>query len=309
MDDETKVIDGLGGLLHEARDLVDEQGKPDIVTIKTPEGVEAVGYLDHQGLTILDPEQFDGWRAQPFALSGSVTIATLDSLIGYTDRHKDEGSVLFADDNRERPTITAVLDYHRKGSTQESARFSRHKATYPLPLSDEWKAWHELDKQSLSMADFARFLEDHIVDVMPVDMTAFSDEQDAFIRAVGGRSKIANPAKLMELATGLQVFEEGQVSQATKLQSGESQITVESRHVDGQGGELIIPSLFVIGIPVFRLGERYQIVVRLRYRKTGSGILFFYELWRDDRVFDHAFNEAVVKVADATGLPVFYGRP
>jgi hypothetical protein len=111
----------------------------------------------------------------------------------------------------------------------------------------------------------------------------------------------------MELATGLRIYEEAQVSQATNLQSGEGELILTSTHSDGQGGKLLIPSMFVIAIPVFQHGELYQIVVRLRYRKTGAGIVFVYELWRDALVFDHAFNEAVQRVREETSLTVYRG--
>lgn len=156
------------------------------------------------------------------------------------------------------------------------------------------------------MPNFARFLEDHIVDVLSPGMIELSPAQEQFVEALGGRGRIADPARLMELATGLRVYEEAQVSQVTNLQSGEGELVLSSQHGDGQGGKLNIPSMFVIAIPVFQHGERYQILVRLRYRKV-SGIVFIYELWRDDMVFDHAFNEGVERVRDETKLTVYRG--
>jgi hypothetical protein len=66
--------------------------------------------------------------------------------------------------------------------------------------------------------------------------------------------------------------------------------------------------MVVLNIPVFKSGELYQILVRLRYRKQAGGVVFFYELWRDDRVFDHAFDEAAERLSGATSLPLFRGR-
>jgi hypothetical protein len=73
---------------------------------------------------------------------------------------------VFADDNRKAPSITAVLDYHKRGGPDDGGqRFGRHQARHLLPLSDEWKAWAELNGEAITMPNFARFLEDHIVDV------------------------------------------------------------------------------------------------------------------------------------------------
>jgi hypothetical protein len=67
--------------------------------------------------------------------------------------------------------------------------------------------------------------------------------------------------------------------------------------------------MFFISIPVFAKGEYYRIAARLRYRKTAEGVKFWYDLWRPDLSFDHAFTEAVGKVDAATPATVFFGAP
>lgn len=301
---------GEGSLLEQTRGLVEENRKASVDSIDIGGGETGIIERRPNGtVDVIDSDAFDSWREKPLFLGAMPTITDLSSLISYTNRFKDGDSVIFANDERKSPAIAAVLDYHHSGEDLASARarHQRHVATFPVPLSDEWKAWHDNNGEALSMPEFARFLEDHIVDVMQVGMVTLNKEQESFITTLGGTKRVAEPAKLMELATGLQVFEEGEVQQATKLQSGESQLTVANRHTDGQGADLIIPSTFIIAIPVFRNGDLYQIIVRLRYRKTGQGIMFFYELWRDDRVFDHAFDEAIERVGSETSLPVYRG--
>ncbi len=309
MTQETTDAIGLGSLVRETRELIDEQGKPSIVPLKLDTGETAYVELSKDnGTTVLDPDLFDAYRVNPLFREDKAKLTSLAGLIDYTVRFRDPDSVVFANDDRNNPSITTVLDYHRAGEAGVAeARFGRHEARYSVPLSDEWRAWHEHNAESLTMSNFARFLEDHIIDVLPAGAVDLSEEQRRFVDTLGGSKRVADPAKLMELATGMQIYEEGEVTQATKLQSGEGKIIVENRHTDGQGGELTIPSLFVIAIPVFRGGDPYAIVVRLRYRKTTQGILFFYELWRDDRVFDHAFDEMVNLVQAETGLSVFRG--
>lgn len=309
MTQENTEAVGLGSLVAETRALIDEQGKPTLQPVVLDTGDTAYVELSKDnGTTVLNPKDFDAWRRNPLFREDKARLTSLAGLIDYTVRFRDADSVVFANDDRNNPSITTVLDYHRAGEAGVAeARFGRHEARYSVPLSDEWKAWHENNAASLTMANFARFLEDHIIDVLPAGAVNLSEEQRRFVETLGGTKRVADPAKLMELATGMQVFEEGEVTQATKLQSGEGKIIVENRHTDGQGGELTIPSLFVIAIPVFRGGDPYAIVVRLRYRKTAQGILFFYELWRDDRVFDHAFDEMVAQIEAETSLSVFRG--
>jgi hypothetical protein len=99
------------------------------------------------------------------------------------------------------------------------------------------------------------------------------------------------------------------VKQAQNLSSGEAQISYVTQHTDDDGKPLKVPSLFLIHIPVFRAGAPYEIAVRLRYRLKEGRITWFYELYRADKVFDHAFNEACANAAASTGLPVIVGSP
>jgi len=70
-----------------------------------------------------------------------------------------------------------------------------------------------------------------------------------------------------------------------------------------------MPGMFVLAIPVFKLGALYRIAARLRYRKMSSGLHFWFDLWRPDRSFDHAFREACVRAQVETNLPLFFGKP
>jgi uncharacterized protein YfdQ (DUF2303 family) len=255
---------------------------------------------------VINPGEFDAYRSIPLYREGIANLSDLKSFVEYTNTFKEDGSAVFADDERTAPSIVTVFDYHRPGDGGQ--RFGRHRATHAMPLSDEWQAWHAYNGKSLTMQNFARFLEDHIVDVLPSGLIQLSAEQERFVDALGGVDRIAEPAKLMELATGLRIFEAGEVAQATNLQSGEGEIVMRSQHNDASGGKLVVPSMFVIAVPVFKSGPSYQIIVRLRYRKDG-GITFIYELWRDDLVFDHAFNEAVETVREGTSLATYRGTP
>ena len=136
-----------------------------------------------------------------------------------------------------------------------------------------------------------------------------SDDLKKFISAGGGEATIATPQRLVELARGLQVHESSAVREVRNLSSGEAQISFTSEHTDGNGEPLRIPGLFLIGIPVFRNGPIYRIAARLRYRKTPAGVVFWYDLWRTDRVFDHAFSEACERAQVETELPLFFGKP
>jgi uncharacterized protein YfdQ (DUF2303 family) len=119
----------------------------------------------------------------------------------------------------------------------------------------------------------------------------------------------AGPEAMMKLSRGLAIYESSKVINATNINSGEGVITFEEEHQDSEGKKLTVPNLFLIGVPVFEGGSPYRVVVRLRYRKNGARIVWAYELYRHDRVFQDAFEGACETVKTGTGLPLFVGSP
>lgn len=294
------------GVIAEARELVEDYLKPELRFIKEPgTGVEAPVILGKDGIGQFPAALFNDYRAKPTRRVGTATLLDLDSLIAHVNRFKDGDTVLFASDARTSPSILAVLDYHRAGA-EADPRFGHHRARFAFPLSDEWSAWAAGNKKPMRMVEFAAFLEDRIIDVLDSG-TELPEDMSRFVKAIGGN--IASPSKLMEIAVGLKVHEKSNVGETVNLSSGEGEITFVSQHTDAKGAPLKVPNLFLIGIPVFKNGPAYRIAVRLRYRKSDGGLSFWYEMWRDDRVFDDAFNEALGRVRDETSLPVLLGSP
>lgn len=300
MDDENR------GLIGEARSLVEDYVRPEIETFKEPvTGVEAPVILDKTGAKPLPASFFDDYRTQPARRMGTASLLDLTSLIAHVERFKDADTMLFATDDRSAPSITAVLDYHKAGAKGDP-RFGQHRARFAFPVSDEWKAWTGSNKKPMAMIDFAAFLEDRIIDVLDAP-TDLPEDMQRFVKAIGGN--IATPTKLMEIAVGLKVHEKSNVGETVNLASGEGEISFVSTHTDGAGKPLKVPNLFLIGIPVFKNGPAYRIAVRLRYRKREGALCFWYELWRQDPVFDDAFGEALERVRAETALPVLLGSP
>lgn len=279
-----------------------------------------------EGKEVVSLKQFlDEYLTAPERKKGTARLTTLDSLIEHIKRHKDDNSVVFAAESRQSPFITAVLDYNIAGPTG-TPRFGEHRAKYDFPLSDEWKAWQSQNGKPMSQLDFAIFMEDRILDVMapPMNLDQISgdqvtdrltggdfdertpDEQLAYLsKLLGGR--FASPSAMMELSRGLTIHAEEKLNQALSLSTGETTLSFVSEHRDTAGNKLNVPNLFLIGIPVFRFDDRYRIAVRLRYRPKGDTVMWFYELYRHDAVFDDAFRKACEKVQRETALPLFYG--
>uniref|UniRef100_UPI0035CAE0A1 DUF2303 family protein n=1 Tax=uncultured Sphingomonas sp. TaxID=158754 RepID=UPI0035CAE0A1 len=301
-------IDG-DGIVTEVRDLVESYVKAEVIEVTEPgSGVKALAVRSGNTVTPMASSIFDQYRTNPLRRAGTATMLSLDSLIEHINRFADTDTVVFADDNRVSPSLTAVLDYHRAGP-DAMPRFGKHRSIYAFPVSDEWKAWSKANAEPMGMVDFAAFLEERIIDVLFVENDEdLPEDVQRMLDALGGGA-VATPNKLMELARGLQINESAVVQEAINLQSGEATIRFQAEHTDQNGAPLKVPSIFLIGIPVFNNGPLYRLAARLRYRKNGGKIVFWYDLWRTDRTFDHAFAEAVERVKIETQLPVLIGKP
>jgi hypothetical protein len=298
----------LGPVLKEVRSLIEDNLLPEPIVVCDPiTGARAPAVKTKAGLLPVPVSLFDEYQTAPRFRGGEAELTNIDSLIEHVNRFKDADSALFAWDSRESPSITAVLNYNRAGA-EAAPRWGHHRSNHAFPLSDEWQAWTKTDGQIFRMAEFAAFLEDRIIDVLEVipGEDSLPEDLQRFINICGG--KVATPNRLVELSRGLHVNENSVVKEAINLASGEGQIVFEAAHTDGQGMPLQVPGLFLIGIPVFKHGPIYRLAARLRYRKEG-GIKFWFELWRADRAFDHAFAEACERVRVETELPLLFGRP
>ena len=253
----------------------------------------------------------DEYLLEPERRKGTSNHVDLNSFLAHVQRHKDESSVVFAAPRGDGgdPTITAIYNYNRAGgedsATGNVARFGDHRAVYRCPLSDEWKVWSATQNRTFSQQEFAELVEKRILDV--ADPANAGQLAQDMIRTLG--CTLASPAKLMELSRGLAVKVGTAVKRAVNLSSGEAQVFFAEEHADANGAPLVVPSAFLLGIPVFRGGELYQIPVRLRYRVREGGIHWSFDLYRWDLIFDHAFDAACTRVASETKLPVFRGSP
>lgn len=263
----------------------------------------------------------DKLRTQPKRREGTHTAHTLDAFTALTNRFKSANSVIFA--NQDASTLTAILDFHPQGEDNADARFAKHRVSYGLPFSKEWKAWQEFDGKPLDQVQFAAFIEDRIADVtMPGpkllgaivnpadaggDFGVRTPQEDLAYLAMTLGGRFATPAELVTLSRGLTIRESLNFKTQENLSTGETTIQFESTHQDGSGAPLQVPNLFLIAIPVYYAGDVYAIAVRLRYRRSGQGLKWFYQMYRVDQGLEHAFTEAATKAAEATALPLYRG--
>jgi len=288
-------------------DLVTKFVTPTVLDLETPDGTKAPLLILPEGLKAHSVKKLlEEFRDQPERRKGQADLTDLASFILHANRFADQDSVIFVN-TLAAPSMLIVFDYHRgtentKGA-DSGARFCQHRGRYLFPLSDEWKTWTGANGVVMEQARFAEFIENRIVDIDDIPR----EQAKALATQLG--TSYATASKLFELSRGLSIRVNSKVGQARNLASGEAQITYSSEHQDESGAPLKVPGAFVIAVPVFKGGARYQLPVRLRYRVKEQSVVWFLELYRSDLVFEHAVREACDRAKTETGLPILYGAP
>lgn len=309
---DTEQKSAPDGALATMQAITEKYLAPSVQVIPGIAGSDDVAFIVHgKDLAVKEftREMAEQHSDRPFNRRGVAVLQTVDSLIEHTVRFADEHTVIFANADRQKPSITAVLDYH-EATADGAPRWGNHRGTFTFPLSDEWKAWTGQSGRQMTMIDFSRFLEDNVTAVQSVpDISVLDEHQRQFIASTGG--SLASPSLLFTLAANLKVNEGVSVKEARNLSSGEAQVEFVSTHETEVKADVIkVPSAFIIAVPVFKNStDAFQIIARLRYRTADRKLIFWFDLWRVDPTFDLAFTEACDKVKESTKLPLLYGTP
>lgn len=288
----------------------------DIVTVKAPEGLRNVPPEIPVGIrhgaspeTVDLSRLFESYRERPERKTGTARALTLASFIDLTNTHKVAESVVFANTDWKQPSFQSVIDYHGASGEAASGAWEgepgnlKHRIRYEFPLSEEWKAWVEVNGSGLSQADFAAFIEDRIAELAsPMDAEKIQLERDF-------QTTVATPADVLRLSRGLQVNVNSQVKQIVTLQTGEGQLTWDEGHTDGDGKPLKVPGIFLVSVAPFFMGDPVRIPARLRYRVSAGKVTWSILLYRPDKYVTERVREDLDKVARETGLPAFEGSP
>jgi uncharacterized protein YfdQ (DUF2303 family) len=263
------------------------------------------------GITLVDLAPYvERLAGKPVRRKGTAMATTLGSFIDLTVRHKALNSVVFADANWKAPKFTAVIDYHTEvaGAAIEPgddphARFGQHRIVYTFPLSEAWKVWIKNNAEPMGQAEFAAFIENHIVDLASPNQIEINEARD------NHKTTVATPAELIELSRGMEVTVGARIKSKTNLASGEKQLVFETENRTADGSTLVVPGLFVVNVAPFYQGEPMRIFARLRYRPSEGGVVWFYELYRPDLAIEERVTADLDTVRDSASVPVFHGAP
>lgn len=313
---------GVSELLEASRDHVEAHARAELHTIHTEKGTLIPVLFNRDGsVKFIDQSTLDAYETGPTFRTGTAIMKTLDSFIDHVNRFGDSDSAVFVNDDARTPSLTAVLNYHRKDSlSQEEGedrirgdyRHGNHRTSFAFPLSEEWQFWlaNNGASNAKDMSQFALFIEDRIGDIALVE-DGVPEAAERFVETNGGAGSIASYGQLHDLSRGLQVSEGHFAEQKVNHANGEGKLSfttvIEGTKVNGV--DVVVPTMFFIAIPVFHKGAYYRIAARLRYRVAGGKPMFWYDLWRADRSFDHAIAEAAQRVDAEVEAQVFFGQP
>lgn len=242
----------------------------------------------------------DKHRQEPARRLGTASTTTLQSFIDLVDRHKDEGSAVFAKTAWPEPALTAVIDYH---SLDGTPRWGNHRIRYAFPVTDEFKVWIEKNGKAMEQAEFAAFLEEHAAELSAPFGPEAAEYEALF------KEKFATPNDLIALSRSLEVFVGARVKRQERLSSGERTVEFVEEHTNTKGEKVEIPGLFMVSVPAFVDGDAVRIPARLRYRIQGGSIMWFYQLYRWQFWLRDQVKNDLDTVKQKTALPTFEGSP
>lgn len=225
---------------------------------------------------------------RPERRAGQVTVSDVFSLVAYVNRYRDEDETTLWGD-RGAARIVAVLNDHPAGQpafSDSAAAWGDHRATLQLQYDPDFSAWLGSDGKWYDQEGFASFL-----------------EQLA--------STVGDAATMYEIATSLRATKGVDFKQALNVSSGEVKLRYEetTSAKAGQKGELDIPTVFQITVPVYEGAEPTILVARFLYRIQGTELRLGYRLLRPSDAIRSAFVHVATQVQDGLKLPLLMGSP
>jgi uncharacterized protein YfdQ (DUF2303 family) len=224
----------------------------------------------------------------PARKTGTVKLNDAPSFNAYYAIHGN-GAPVYA--TLKPASFTAVLNDH----TVDKAGWRDHRALFVVAHSDEWLGWLKSNRVPFtSNEDFAKFIEDNAPDIIEPD-----------------------GAEMLDIALNFRVKADVSFSVAQRLSDGHLQfgyqnnVSASAGTAPAGGGEVTIPEIFKISIPVWQgVGSKdYEVEARFRYRLKEGKLSIWYELVRPHKIVEQAFADLWEEIKDATKAPILHGTP
>lgn len=274
---DTGALIALGAVLGEVRENPHPEGR-DFVILPNEKGGAKIEYLERPPF--------------PERRIGAVVVDDTESFILATNRHADKAhTVLYA--SLEPASFTAVLNDHgpKKDADKDiGAHWRDHRVSFPLAYSKEFTLWNQNQKKVKSQEEFAFFIEDNLPDF-----------------------KSPEGARMLEIALNFRVKNNIAFKSALKLADGsiDLQYTEAVEGGAGRTGNTRVPETFTIEIPVWSglEAKKYVFEARLRYRVPSGSLQIHFELVRQHKVIELAFEEVLEQIKKGVkDIPIIFGK-
>lgn len=301
-------LDGLGGALSAGAQLagivprftfIEDPDRPDAPGSKIPVALVAEEGDDGKITTRLDvlTDLRSAWDANapgPRRRTGTTTLTEEKSFTEHVQRYASDATVIYADTTA--LGFTAVYDENPAGAAG-GAGWRGHRAVYKCPRSAEWLKWTELDGKLVKQSAFAAFIESRYEDLTSGKARGQEQDPDAY--------EHPRPVDLIQMAKNLSIRTRGTFERSWD-HAGNHVMVNKS---ETEPGSTVIPRAFLVAIPVFEGGERYQIEARVQFSIVENVPTFVFTLHRRAEIERDAFTEIRDRVATATGRLVLAGAP
>lgn len=186
----------------------------------------------------------ENFQAAPNRIEAAPKFRDVASLAGYLDRFELPESVAMS-----RPAeneIRVVIDHHIDSDT---AAWCEHSATFKACFTPEYAAWRNIDHKPMGQVTALEFLEERAIDVVE-----------------------PGAADIMDIIMNFDALKRVTFRQSTRLHDGQRQFLYhEENEVKGQ---INLPEMIALRLPVYEGMEPDVIKVRIRYRIDDGKLTF-----------------------------------
>lgn len=242
-----------------------------------------VKYLGDEEIPILivppghKVESLESFLPVPARIKAKRTFIALESFNRYVKQFKS------ADTRIElQPSGCAVAIIDASGLNKPE--WEGHLATFNVTHSERWKTWDSKHKRSLTQKEFAEFVEDNLIDFF-----------------------VPKGAAMLDIAQTLQAEQNSLFESAVRTDKGDVSLTYKKTTTGkaGQKGDLEIPSLFEIRIPILEGEEPRLIPMRLRYDLNEGKLSLTYEILRRSALLEEVRRSIYAVIKNETTIDPF----
>ena len=279
--------DELDEMSEDKRNIIDSAL---LAGIKMAEIQEIPREIDQEETSVLVPVGFEihtlnNHMKRPLRKTGIRSFESTKSFCSYVNKHKSEDeTIIVAHEDSGR--IKAILN--DDGATEPS--WSDFGALLALGFSNQWLTWFKNSypkrESFFGQEEFANFIEDNRSDLK---VGTFKDND-------GKDVKNLSALELTAVITNLDITYEENITSKVNLSTGETTLHYENNEV-GQGS-FAIPKRLFLAIPIYKSGDLFQVDLRLRTKKSGSSLVFYFIIDQVDLLKEGAFDMICQRITD-----------